>query len=62
MVTIIWVERVGRMCCRLVGTGGEWAWVLGGTWGFGTWGLEVGSWTHFPVEHVGQWGFPEVGV
>lgn len=50
------------MCCRLVGTGGEWAWVLGGTWGFGTWGLEVGSWTHFPVEHVGQWGFPEVGV
>lgn len=47
------------------GDWGQWDWV---TWGLvrdmgvEVMGVGVGSGTHFPVEHLGQWGFPEVGV
>lgn len=37
-------------------------WGLVGDMGIEVMGVGVGSGTHFPVEHLGQWGFPEVGV
>jgi len=39
---------------------GKWAWITRGL--IGDMGVGVGSGTHFPIEHLGQRGFPEVGV
>ena len=44
---------------------GKWAWItrgLVGDMGIEDMGVGVGSGTHFPIEHLGQRGFPEVGV
>lgn len=59
------MQIVGRRCWYNGGDWGKWALVYLGA--FGNMGVEimgvgVGSGTHFPIEHLGQWGFPEVGV